>query len=350
VDDIGDVVVELAAEGTDTIRASISWTLGATIENLVLADSAAVGTGNAFNNQISAGAGSQRLIGLDGNDTLDGGAGADTLEGGLGDDIYFVDNAGDILIELPGEGADMVRASISWTLGAEFENLVLIGGAANGTGNSASNVLTGNAGSNRLDGGGGGDSMFGGLGDDVYVVDDILDRVFETSAAGGVDTVESAVSFTLDVNVENLLLTGTNAIAGIGNAADNIITGNSAANLIAGGLGADVLDGGGGADTFLYRSTAESSAAARDTILAFESGDRIDLSQIDAAAASTGTNEAFTWIGDAGFSGTAGELRVYQVGSDWFVEGDTDGDGAADLAIGVVTTNGHILSAADFLL
>lgn len=101
--------------------------------------------------------------------------------------------------------------------------------------------------------------------------------------------------------------------------------GGGGADIIYGGLGADALDGSGGADSFQYRAVGESTAASRDT-LAFGSGDRIDLSLIDADTASTGTNEAFALIGSAVLSNVAGQLRAAQSGGQWIVEGGVNGD------------------------
>jgi Ca2+-binding RTX toxin-like protein len=182
------------------------------------------------------------------------------MTGGTGNDLYVVDNAGDLVIEAAGGGVDTVRSVITHILTSEVEKLILTGtGATNGTGNVLGNTLTGNASANALnglagndilDGGAGPDTMTGGDGDDIYMVDDAADRAVETGATGGLDLVNSRVTFTLAAGgfVENLTLTGTAAIGGTGNSLANLIQGNDAANLLRGLGGSDTLGGAGGGD------------------------------------------------------------------------------------------------------
>ncbi|KII27879.1 M10 family metallopeptidase, partial [Pseudomonas fluorescens] len=197
VDNIGDTVTEsstLASE-IDTVRASVDWTLGANLENLVLTGDAINGTGNALDNTLTGNAAAN---------TLNGGAGADTMIGGDGVDTYYVDNLGDVVIETDASltALDRVFASIDYTLGANVENLILTGTAnLNGTGNAVSNRITGNDGDNILDGGLGADTLIGGLGNDTYIVDNIGDTVTETSTlANEIDTVRASVDWTLGAN------------------------------------------------------------------------------------------------------------------------------------------------------
>jgi Ca2+-binding RTX toxin-like protein len=101
------------------------------------------------------------------------------MSGGLGNDIYSIDNVGDVVSEGLNAGTDLVNASVSHVLGANVENLTLTGtGSLNGTGNELNNVLTGNsaknilnglAGDDILKGGGGADVLSGGIGADHFV-------------------------------------------------------------------------------------------------------------------------------------------------------------------------------------
>ena len=203
--------------------------------------------GNGGNDRLFGGTGADLLDGGAGNDQLDGGAGTDTLAGGAGDDLYFIDGSGDTITEAAGEGTDTVRSTISYTLGANLEVLVLLGKAANATGNDEDNTITGTALANVLDGGKGADTMSGGGGADIYYVDNVGDKVIE--AGRGTDLVIASTDFTLADNVENLTLTGA-AIAGTGNALKNVLTGTDADNVLDGGAGRDTLIGGAGNDTY----------------------------------------------------------------------------------------------------
>ncbi|HEX8258616.1 MAG TPA: calcium-binding protein, partial [Allosphingosinicella sp.] len=261
VDSINDVVVENADEGDFDVVYSwrSSYTLGAHVEDLVALGTANFyGVGNGLDNFIH---------GYVGDDTLDGAGGADRLFGETGNDTYYIDDAGDRAIELAGEGYDYVFTTLnSYTLGANLNELIFDGtGNFTGTGNELGNFIGGGDGNDtlfgadgddQLDGGAGADRMNGGRGDDLYIVDDRGDRVVETSATGGIDQVESSVSFALGANVEDLELTGTNAINGRGNGLGNWIDGNSAANTLSGAAGNDWLRGGGGNDR-LFGGTGE---------------------------------------------------------------------------------------------
>lgn len=229
--------------------------------------------GGLGNDIIDGGDGSDRLFGEAGNDTLkggkgtdqlDGGKGLDKMAGGLGNDTYIADNAGDKATELAGQGTDLVKSSVSFTLGANVENLTLTGTAAIirvATGNALANVITGSAidddlfglggndklvgggGSDLLDGGLGNDVMIGGAGDDFYYVDSASDTVIELAGSGS-DTVRTTLfSTTIGANIETVeLLAG--AVDATGNTLANSLNGNNAINTLRGGAGNDQINGG----------------------------------------------------------------------------------------------------------
>lgn len=292
VDNAGDVVVEALGGGVDTVKASISYTLASFVENLLLAGTAAInGTGNDLGNKLTGNAAANVLSGLGGNDVLDGKAGADTLIGGTGNDTYIVDNPGDVCTELGGQGTDTVQASLTWTLAANIEKLLLTGSAAiDGTGNDLANTITGNSAANALNGLGGADVLLGGAGADT----------------------------------------------------------------LTGGAGQDVMTGGDGIDRFVFaQNDSGRTTSSADEIVDFTPGEVIDLSRIDAVAQASGYgsagDQAYRWIGTNNFHNhTGGELRYQVISGATYVMGEMNGDTSADF---VLKLNGVLtLSAADFVL
>ncbi|MFO1207661.1 MAG: calcium-binding protein [Amaricoccus sp.] len=123
-----------------------------------------------------------------------------------GNDVYLVDNAGDIVDETGGSGTDTVRSSISFSLAnaarvlGSVENLALLGNAnLSATGNALANVLTGNAGNNVLTGGAGNDTLTGGAGHDYFVLNAApnastnVDRITDFNVADDTIRLENAV-------------------------------------------------------------------------------------------------------------------------------------------------------------
>jgi Ca2+-binding RTX toxin-like protein len=245
-----DIIVEGASEGFDAVYASFSCMLGPNLEELALVYGSGDinGTGNSLNNQ---------LFGNDGNNILDGGIGLDSYEGSLGDDTYVVDNILEQITENPGEGTETVwlTASGTYTLPDWVENLVLKSETARTAvlqGNGLANTIVGNSKGNTLYGAGGNDTLVGGLGKDIYIIDAAGDTIVETGVlTTEVDTVRSAITYTLGANLENLTLTGSAAINGTGNELKNVVLGNAGNNLLDGGAGADKLAGGLGDDTYV---------------------------------------------------------------------------------------------------
>lgn len=296
VDNSGDIIVELANEGTDGVTSNMSYTLSSEVENLTLSGSSGLSaTGNALDNVLTGNSGANTLNGGAGNDRLDGGSGNDTMVGGTGNDTYVVNATGDVVTELAGEGIDTIEASVTLsTLAANVENLTLMGTSgltANGNGldnvlvgNSGANTLVGNAGNDRLDGGAGNDTMRGGVGNDTYVVNSTTDSVTENTGEG-TDTIETTVTLSsLAANVENLTLLGTSALTANGNSLANVLTGNSAANTLNGLAGNDTYDGGAGNDALIDNVTTSNDVYrwglgyGIDTISDAGGTDRVELS------------------------------------------------------------------------
>ncbi len=220
--------------------------------------------GHAGHDKLYGNAGNDHLLGSSGKDLLDGGAGSDRLEGGIGNDVYFVDSAGDRVIELAQEGADYVNSSVSFALSANVEHLRLTESAPiNGIGNTLANRIAGNAAANTLSGAAGNDALFGGAGSDR----------------------------------------------------------------LEGGFGRDLLYGGADSDVFLFRTTESAGLGrARDVVRDFQHGfDLVHLAAIDADEGTSG-NQSFNWIGLDSFSGNAGELRRVNSVVEGDVNGDGSAD------------------------
>jgi Ca2+-binding RTX toxin-like protein len=286
VDNVKDVILEdTTTGGVDTVSASVTYALTDGFDHLILTGTGAInGTGNGLNNEITGNAGNNILKGL---------GGADTMSGGKGNDTFYVGDGGvaDTVEESAGEGTDIVFSEIDiLALAVNVENLTLLGSAVLGGGNGTGNVIAGNdkdnqlagfagddtlnggAGNDSLNGGTGKDSMAGGLGDDLYVVDNVLDKVTEVSGTGsGVDQVESSVDYTLGANLENLVLTGDEAINGFGNTLSNHIIGNDKDNVIDGQTGADKMQGEDGDDRYIIDNALdtviEEGGEGDDTVL-----------------------------------------------------------------------------------
>jgi len=269
VDNAGDQVIEDKNGGIDTVLSYITFSLEALpeVENLELLGNGKInGTGNAGANKITGNDTDNILNGGDGNDILDGAGGKDRLLGGAGDDVYFVDNIGDVVVETlsaaQGGGIDTVKSTFSFSLAglANVDNVTLLGHEAiNATGNALNNTLIGNDNDNRLDGAAGADLMSGGMGNDSYFLDNANDVIVEEDN-GGYDTAfikggafAPGTSF-IDMHdarfafVEALTLLDKNIQTVIGTDSSNMIVGNALENLFYGGAGSDRMDGGAGND------------------------------------------------------------------------------------------------------
>jgi len=218
--------------------------------------------GTAGNDSLVGGAGNDTISGFDGNDTIDGGAGADNMVGGTGDDLYFVDNPGDIIVEQQNEGIDEARASVDYTLPAFVNNLTLLGGAVNGTGNDIENLITGNALDNVLNGGDDNDTLVGGAGNDTLIGSNganVLD------GGAGNDWLGSGAGLLLNDNDPGDLLIG-----GDGN---DTLVGESRTFSVRGDAGiADTLSGGLGDDVYAVgpNDVIQADPGGLDSVLAFE--------------------------------------------------------------------------------
>ncbi|MDQ0463368.1 Ca2+-binding RTX toxin-like protein [Caulobacter ginsengisoli] len=359
VDDVGDTINESGGEGNDVVVAQISWTLGLNLERLLLDGSANIdGTGNGQANTMVGNSGDNRLDGQGGEDVIKGGLGADTLLGGDGADLLYGGDGNDSLDGQNdndrldgGAGADtLVGGGGNDVLDGGADNDTLVGGIGGDTlnGGGGSDSLDGSEGNDLLDGGTGADILSGGLGDDIYYVDDALDTTFELGGQG-TDLVRATASFTLEANIENLVLDGVGDIGGTGNGLANGVTGNAGnntldggggddvlkglngADTLIGGAGSDILVGGAGADTFVVRQESIQTSGAIEVDMVNDlitgQGDRLNLSAIDADSNTAG-DQAFHLVGN--FSHQAGEMTLSFAAGITVLSLDVNGDGRAD--------------------
>jgi Ca2+-binding RTX toxin-like protein len=406
VTDAGDVVTEAAGEGRDFVYTTLnSLILADNVEELTFVGSGNFnGTGNSSDNVIksasgndtlsgglgndsifsgagadnlnggqgndwlSAQEGNDTLVGGLGNDYLDGGGDNDTMSGGQGNDEYSVTDAGDTVIELSGEGRDVVYTTLSaLTLANNAEELTFVGsGNFTGTGNASANMLKGGAGNDVLDGaqgndeiyagagndtllGGegndwlvgqeGADTMRGGLGDDSYSVADATDTVFE-AAGEGYDTVYTTLNnLILSNNVEELTFVGGGNFDGAGNDSDNAIksgAGNDSLDgrqgndsifagagndLLMGGDGNDWLVGQEGDDTLIGGSGSDwlAGGAGSDRCV-FEAGDEAARDVIEGFLFNSAGEQDRIDLSSFGITDFANEVRILGSGADTVIE------------------------------
>jgi len=278
---------------------------------------------------VTSGSGSDSLVTGGGNDRLRPGTGTDSVAAGAGDDLIIFGAALDGADSVDGgAGTDTLVLQGDYAgnfgLGSNIvgiENVIILGG---------NDTSLGEPGTNRFD--------YGLRSSDSNFAAGVQARIDGSALLQGEDL---AFDGSLETNA-GFVITG-----GRGN---DLLQGGAQADLIRGNFGADRLLGGGGADTFHYLAVTESYSVAKDQLLDFTPGsDKIDLAAIDASRTIAG-DQAFTWIGSGAFSKSAGQLRAFQQGANWVVEGDINGDGFADLIISVAVQGPAPPGPGDFLL
>ena len=311
---VGDIVV--AGAGNDTIRSSVNIDLNkgyaignsastaqfSDVEVVELQGTAALSaTGNLnASTTLIGNAASNKLSGGNSDDVLDGGAGADVMTGGNGNDLYYVDNAGDRVVENAGGGTDSIKTNgISINLGtANFANVEYVENIGSAgismTGTSGEETIIAGTGGDTLDGKGGSDSIVGGAGNDLIYYYGSEQRI---DAKDGMDTLyvkNTATSINNDavhhfevVQLESVAA-NTRAIDINASGATRGMTliGNAGSSKLEGGAGNDVIIGGGGQDTISAGSGNDfvEISANQGGYGALDGGDGIDTLSFGAGA------------------------------------------------------------------
>ncbi len=342
VNNASDVVQNGSATNSDTIQASVSYLLPTNVNILVLTGSAGLGgSGNA---------GADLIVANAGNDTLTAGSGVATLTGGAGSDLFVLNNTADVVQDAYSSGNNTIQSSVSVSLTANVNSLVLEGtGNLTGTANGANDTLVSNSGV---------DTLVGGAGNDLFMVNNASDVVQNGSTTNS-DTIQAAVSYVLPTHVNTLVLTGSAALTGSGNAGADLIVANAGNDTLTAGSGVATLVGGPGSDLFVLNNTAD---VVQD---AYSSGNNtIESSASTSVAANVNTlllsgTAALTGTGNSGndlleansgndtlVSGSGIDTLVGGVGSDTFVINNS-ADVLQDTNTGA---NNTLLAAVSYVL
>jgi serralysin len=348
----------------------------------------------AGNDSIFLGEGTCTVYGETGDDDftlVDTGGLRATLYGGDGADTFEIVGVTD-LVANGDAGDDRFSFADGGVYPSGAHNALLHGGVGNDVFSGGNKDITGSifgdAGNDTFVGFGstaGGPQLHGGLGNDIYRYQLGSSAQFIEAANQGTDLVQVArgVSCTLSANIENMSvldMAGSTAAAATlnGNGVNNVIragdnadtvfgfagndqlVGSGGNDALHGGIGNDWLKGGSGRDDVYGGSGADKyvfndgdfgglavSTADRIHDFSHAQADRIQLSLVDANSAIDG-DQAFAFLGNGAFTGSAGQLRYQQIDGNTYVQGDVDGDGAADFWIRVDGL--HSLVSGDFIL
>ncbi|CAN5312264.1 hypothetical protein BH10PSE6_BH10PSE6_40700 [soil metagenome] len=360
LDNSAALVFEDPSGGIDTVAPWADYTLPANVENLTFdghSRGGAAGTGNDLDNVIiglsydisftlsgldgndtlNGGSASDNLNGGNGDDVLNGGLQADTMVGGVGNDVYIVDNLGDVVTEQADAGIDTIQSTISYVLWPpNVENLTLAGQQnISGTGNDFGNIITGNARDNSLYGLGGNDSLDGLAGNDTL------------DGGSGDDVLDGR-------NGDDVLVGGSGNDTMRGGSGNDRLNGNEGSDTLDGGTGADDMGGGLGSDLYIVDNVGD--------IAEESNGDgAIDTVQSSVNHSLSKNIENLTLTGGSASNGTgnakANVIRGNGAANVLAGKGGADtltGGGGADtfrfdtpLVAGVVTTITDMIHAVD---